>query len=38
VPAGCQAQRLALAGTPGEFPTAIEFTVRRFQLARAEGA
>lgn len=35
VPPGCAAQRLQLAGNLGEFPKAIEFTIRRLQLEKA---
>ena len=37
VPAGCPAQRLALAATAGEFPKSQEFAVGGLRLARAPG-
>ncbi len=37
VPGGCPAQRLQLAGSPGELSRAIEFTLSRFQLVRSSG-
>ena len=35
VPQGCPAQQLQLTGSPGDFPRAVEFTLARFNLARA---
>lgn len=37
VPPGCPAQRLQLAGSPGEFPKATEFTLGSLQLTRMPG-
>jgi len=35
VPQGCQAQRLALTGSIGEFPQSIDFTIAKLQLVKA---
>ncbi len=35
VPQGCQAQRLELTGSIGEFPQSIDFTIAKLQLVKA---